>query len=99
MPPIAKPIATDTFWMKISAMHRITPTIAIVVYWRFRYARAPSWTAPEMRTMSALPGDSASRERVVRTPYATAPIAQTSATITPWSVRKSLKGQVPPRLV
>ncbi len=87
MPPIAKPIATDTSWMKISAMHRTTPTIAMVVYWRLRYARAPSCTAPEMRTISVLPGESASSERVVNTPYVTAAAAHTSATITPWSVR------------
>ena len=36
MPPITKPIATDTFWMKMSAMASTTPTIAIVVYCRFR---------------------------------------------------------------
>ena len=84
---MTKPIATDRFWMKISAMARTTPTIAIAMYCRLRYARAPSCTAPEMRTISALPGDSASSERVVRTPYATAHAAHTSATITPWSVR------------
>ena len=35
-PPIAKPIATSMFWMKISATNSTTPTTAIVVYWRFR---------------------------------------------------------------
>ena len=42
--------------------------------------------------MVSLPGDSASSERVVSTPYATASNAQTTATITPWSDRKLDKG-------
>ena len=53
-------------------MNRITPTPAIVVYWRFRYARAPSCTAAEIVRIVSLPGDSASSAREVRTPYATA---------------------------
>ena len=35
-PPSAKPHATAMFCTKISAMNRITPTSAIVVYWRLR---------------------------------------------------------------
>ena len=38
--------------------------------------------------MVSLPGDSASSERVVTTPYATASNAQTTASSTPWSDRK-----------
>src|ERR1700754_2819836 len=38
--------------------------------------------------MVSLPGDSASSERVVKTPYATASNAQTTATSAPWSDRK-----------
>jgi hypothetical protein len=41
--------------------------------------------------MRSLPGDSASNERVVSRPYTTAQPAQTSATTTPWFVRKLLK--------
>ena len=59
MPPIKKPQATAMFWMKISAMNSTTPTAAIVAYWRFRYACAPSWTAREMPCIRSLPGGSA----------------------------------------
>ena len=45
IPPIAKPIATSMSCRKISAMNSTTPTIPIVVYWRRRYACAPSWMA------------------------------------------------------
>ena len=38
--------------------------------------------------MVSLPGDSASSERVVTTPYATASNAQTTASNAPWSDRK-----------
>jgi hypothetical protein len=47
-----------------------------------------------MRCISALPGESASNDRVVKTPYVKAAPAQTSATTTPWSVKKSLKFEV-----
>ncbi len=82
-----KPMATEMSWMKISATNRTTPTPAITMYWRLRYARAPSWTAPEMRCISSLPGDSASSCDVVTTPYSTAIAAHTTATTTPWSIR------------
>ena len=91
MPPIAKPIATSMFWSGISATNRTTPTMAIVVYWRRRYADAPSWMAADSVRIVSLPGDSASSDRVVSTPYATAAAAQTTATRTPWSARKSDK--------
>src|SRR3954468_23522702 len=52
-----------------------------------------------MRCMTSLPGESASSWREVTTPYATAPIAQTSATSTPWSVRKELKGRLSSELM
>ena len=42
--------------------------------------------------MTSLPGDSASSARLVTRPYPTAASAQTSATTTPWSDRKSDKG-------
>src|SRR5580704_16280335 len=44
-----------------------------------------------MLCIFSLPGESASRARVVRRPYATAHAAQTRATTTPWFVRKLLK--------
>ena len=40
----------------------------IVVYWRRRYAEAPSWMAADSPRMVSLPGDSASSERVVSSP-------------------------------
>ena len=46
--------------------------------------------------MRSLPGESASRDRVVSRPYATAQAAQTRATTTPWFVRKLLNRN-PPR--
>ncbi len=64
-------------------MNRTTPTIAIVVYWRRRYAWAPSWIAAESRCMTSLPGDRASNWRVVSTPYTTASNAQTTASSAP----------------
>src|SRR3954447_2150198 len=82
-------------WMKIRAMNSRTPTPAITVYWRFRYAEAPSCTAPEIVRMRSLPGDSARSCRDVTAPYTTAAAAHTSATKTPRSVRKSLKGGPP----
>src|SRR3954453_603298 len=42
--------------------------------------------------MVSLPGDSASSERVVNTPYATASNAHITATSAPWSDRKLDKG-------
>ena len=55
----------------------------IVVYWRRRYAEAPSWTAADRLCMVALPGDSAISDRVVSTPYAIASAAHNSAKTTP----------------
>ena len=82
-PPIAKPIATVMLWTKISATKRTTPTMPMVVYWRRRYAEAPSWMAADRSCMVWLPGDSASSDLVVSSPYATAKPAHTSATTTP----------------
>ena len=93
-PPIRKPIATSMFCSGISATKRTTPTIAIVVYWRRRYADAPSWIAADRPRMTSLPGDRARSARLVTRPYPTAASAQTSATTTPWSVRKSDKGDL-----
>ena len=49
-------------------MNTITPTTAMIVYWRFRYAEAPSWTAAEIARIRSLPGDSASSDREVTRP-------------------------------
>ncbi len=38
-----------------ASMKTTTPTMAIVVYWRVRYAVAPSRMAPEISCMRALP--------------------------------------------
>ena len=35
-----------------------TATMAIVLYWRFRYAMAPSWMALEISCMRSLPAGS-----------------------------------------
>src|ERR1700685_1770635 len=43
-----------------------------------------------MLCIRSLPGESASRERVVTKPYTTAQAAHTRATTTPWFVRKLL---------
>ena len=72
-------------------MNRITPTTPMSVYWRLRYARAPSWIAAEIERIVSLPGESASSERAVTTPYTSAAPPQTSATSTPWFVRKLVK--------
>src|SRR3954451_16976671 len=48
--------------------------------------------AAERPRMVSLPGDSASSDRAVNAPYSTAASAQTSATMTPWSERNSVKG-------
>ena len=92
---MAKPIATRMFWIGISTMNRITPTPAITVYWRFRYARAPSCTAAEIVRIVSLPGDSASSAREVSTPYATAAPAHTSA-MTHAVVRQKAGQEDPP---
>ena len=66
--PMRKPIATRMFWSGISRMNTTTPTAAMIVYWRVRYAEAPSWTAAEIARMRSLPGDSASSDREVTKP-------------------------------
>src|SRR4051794_6868422 len=44
--------------------------------------------------MVSLPGDSAISDRLVTAPYTTAAAAHTSATTTPWSVKKLDKGNL-----
>src|SRR5215218_5228028 len=76
-----------------STIASTTATPAMIVYWRRRYALAPSWTAVEMSCISWLPGESDKSQRDVSTPYSTAAPEQTSAITTPQSVRNS-KGYV-----
>ena len=86
MPPIAKPIATSMSWRKIRATNSTTPTMAIVVYWRRRYAEAPSWTAADRLCIVSLPGDSASSDRVVSSAVDHGePGARPGRSTTPWS--------------
>jgi hypothetical protein len=74
VPPIRKPIATRmplASWASSPMARRIastTATPAMIVYWRRRYAFAPSWTAVEMSCISWLPGDRLSSQREVTTP-------------------------------
>ncbi len=67
-PPMAKPTATSMFCSGIRTTNRTTPTIPIVVYWRLRYADAPSWMASDRLRIVSLPGESASSEREVSAP-------------------------------
>ena len=55
--PIAKPIAVDQPRPGTNPItrNRTAPTIAIVRYWRLRYARAPSWIAAAISCMRGLP--------------------------------------------
>ena len=40
------------------------PMIAMTVYWRFRYADAPSWMAAAISCMRALPGGMRSTRKI-----------------------------------
>ena len=74
VPPMRKPMATrmpsasEASSSTASTIASTTATPAMIVYWRFRYAVAPTCTACEMRCISALPGESASSQRDVSTP-------------------------------
>ena len=95
VPPIRKPIATrmpSASWASSATASTIastTATPAMIVYWRRRYAFAPSCTAREISCISALPGERASSQREVTMPYTTAAPEHTSAMTTPQSVRNS----------
>ena len=67
-PPMRKPIATSMSCRKISATNSTAPTAAITVYWRRRYAEAPSWMADDRLCIVALPGERASSARLVTAP-------------------------------
>ena len=67
-PPITKPIAVSMLSAIASRIASTTATAPMIVYWRRRYAWAPSWTAAEIACISSLPGDFASSQRVVTRP-------------------------------
>ena len=67
-PPIRNPIATRTFSAIRSAIASTIATIPMIVYWRRRYACAPSCTAREISRMRSVPGDLASSQREVARP-------------------------------
>jgi hypothetical protein len=64
--PITKP--TDTFQPPRSGIRSTsattTATTATVVYWRRRYAAAPSWIAAAIARISSLPCGFASTQRI-----------------------------------
>jgi hypothetical protein len=65
---MANPIAVSTFRSTIKRIASTIATPAMIVYCRVRYAFAPSCTAPEISCMRSLPGDFASRRRVITAP-------------------------------
>ena len=67
-PPSAKPTATSMLCSGIRTTNRTAPTMPIVVYWRRRYAEAPSCTAFEISTMRSLPGERANSDLAVSAP-------------------------------
>ena len=67
-PPMTKPMPVATSWSSAIRIASGTATTAMIMYWRFRYAFAPSCTAPEISCMRSLPGDFASSRWVTRAP-------------------------------
>ncbi len=65
--PITKPTATGQP-RKISSSATGTPTMAIVRYWRLRYAAAPSWIACAISCILAFPAGAASTRRLAMKP-------------------------------
>ena len=68
--PIRKPIAVPQprSFQKPITRKRTTATTAMVVYWRRRYAEAPSWTAREISCMRSVPAGCWSSHSVSTTP-------------------------------
>ncbi len=64
-------------------MARMTATIAIVVYWRFRNAIAPSWIAAAIDCIVALPAGCLSTQEARYTPYRIAMMPATRPTVIP----------------
>ena len=67
-PPMTKPIPVVTSWRIAIRIASGMATIAMIVYWRLRYAFAPSWTAPEISCMRSLPGERPSSRCVTSAP-------------------------------
>ena len=67
-PPITNPIPVLTSWRITIRIASGTATTAMIVYWRLRYAWAPSWTAAEISCMRSLPGGLRSRRWVTSRP-------------------------------
>ena len=68
VPPITKPIAVSALRRTIRSTASTTATPAMIVYWRVRYAFAPSCTAAEISCIRSLPGERASSLCVTRPP-------------------------------
>jgi hypothetical protein len=66
--PIAKPIAVPQSSAKPITTSSTTPRIGLVVYWRVRYARAPSWIAAASACMRGWPGGVGRIQRIDQTP-------------------------------
>ncbi len=58
--PIRKPTAAVQLIRKPTSSRMTTPTMAMVVYCRRRYAWAPSWIAAAISCMRSLPGEARS---------------------------------------
>ena len=67
-PPITKPIPVVTSWSTAIRIASGIATRAMIMYWRFRYALAPSWTASEISCMRSLPGERLSSRLVTSAP-------------------------------
>ena len=63
--PTAKPIATDPRKQKPKADEHDDADAAMVMYWRLRYACAPSRTAPEISCMRRVPASADIRLLIV----------------------------------
>src|SRR6266576_3867224 len=58
------------------------------MYWRLRYAAAPSWIARAISRMRSFPSGWRTSQAVRKIPYAIATPEQTSANSTAWSLKK-----------
>jgi hypothetical protein len=83
MEPMANPAALyQPSGVRPMMTNSTTPTMAMVVYCRLRYALAPAWMAAAISCMRALPAGSLRMAIIENTPYRTAitpaPIASQS---------------------
>ena len=70
--PTTKPTVETRPNVSARMIATTTPTIAIAVYWRVRYAFAPSWMAAAMSCIRSSPAGCASSHRLVAMQYSTA---------------------------